>query len=434
MNKDEDKKTNRIIQLGQNLFAKFFGFENGIDITDDVAVLNRRNIVIKNIIFVSNLFYSFLLLVLSIATKRPSDLAITLVSFPMTFLVNRLLTTLITTDKTEKIKQFIAAYVASFYIFLSSVIIYARLYNTPFETVSYVLIYYSIVVISLYQDKKLLRTAFLYLFVLVTLIHIIWTYEIPAIATGLSIIDFIKTFIGTDAFGDLLLRSLVFTLFYLVVYVIVSIGQYMQDERRKELVKRRQVQNDFANIVGSLFKAVFVNDYLFVNKEHALQVQRISYKVAEDNGLSNFDLSSLSTFSIVHLRYEEVKDFVVSSHVYDEDTYNIIKTKTTLGADIIRRIELAQTADAIVRAYTENTITPERMQQIMEAQSDLDSQIIILSDIYLTLRSAKSYKRPYTHSVSVSLIDTQIGPFFIKDLKERFLKFSDELEDLYNKF
>ena len=153
INLEEEKKRKRIVnkisKLGNNLFSKFFGFEEGIDITDDVAVLHRRNVVIKNIIFISNIFYSSLLLILSLTTKKQSDWVITVISFPTTFLINKLLTTLISLDKTDKTKQLIATYVASFYIFLSSVIIYARLFDSPFETVSYILIYYSLVVISI---------------------------------------------------------------------------------------------------------------------------------------------------------------------------------------------------------------------------------------------------------------------------------------------
>ena len=61
MKLDKDKKgiSIKLKKLGNNIFSKFFGFEEGIDITDDVAVLNRRNIVIKNIIFVSK--YIFIL-------------------------------------------------------------------------------------------------------------------------------------------------------------------------------------------------------------------------------------------------------------------------------------------------------------------------------------------------------------------------------------
>lgn len=425
---------NKFKKLGNNLFSKFFGFEEGIDITNDVAVLHRRNVVIKNIIFISNLFYSSLLLILSLTTKRPSDWIITVVSFPTTFLINKLLTTLINLDKKDKTKQLIATYVASFYIFLSSVIIYARLFNTPFETVSYILIYYSIVVISLYQDKRLLQTAFIYLIVLVSLIHIIWTYNIPGNAQGQSALAFLKGFIGTDAFGDLILRTLVFTLFYLVVYVIVSIGQYMQEERKIELIKRRQVQNDFSIIVGNLFKAVFIKEYLNINKEGVYQVQKVTEKIAHFIGMNSGDIGNLSDFSVIQLKIDEVRDFNVSSHVYDEESYDLIKSKTNLGAKIIKRIELSESSEAIVRSHIENTLTEELMQMIMTSDYDLESQIILLADIYLTLRSAKSYKRPYTHNTSVELINTQITPFFDSDLKIRFKKFSSELEELYNSF
>ena len=44
-----------------SLFNEWFGFENGIDISNETQVLFRRNIVIKNIIFVSNLVYSALM-------------------------------------------------------------------------------------------------------------------------------------------------------------------------------------------------------------------------------------------------------------------------------------------------------------------------------------------------------------------------------------
>ena len=62
-----------------------------------------------------------------------------------------------------------------------------------------------------------------------TFIHLLWTYQILEY-NSLSIAEFLKSFVGSTDFGDLILRSLVFILFYLVVYVIVSIGQYMQEE------------------------------------------------------------------------------------------------------------------------------------------------------------------------------------------------------------
>ena len=62
--------------LGKGIFAKYFGFEQGVDITDDVAVLFRRNVVIKHIVFVSNLMYSIILFVLSYQQKMRSAIGL----------------------------------------------------------------------------------------------------------------------------------------------------------------------------------------------------------------------------------------------------------------------------------------------------------------------------------------------------------------------
>ena len=52
--------------MSRSVFSKFFGFEEGVDVTNDVALLVRRNIVIKNIIFVSNILYGIMLFILSL--------------------------------------------------------------------------------------------------------------------------------------------------------------------------------------------------------------------------------------------------------------------------------------------------------------------------------------------------------------------------------
>ncbi|HHW79950.1 MAG TPA: hypothetical protein GX742_03995 [Acholeplasmataceae bacterium] len=438
-NKNEVQKIHikqKIKKFGKDIFAKFFGFEQGIDITDDVAVLHRRNIVIKNIIFVSNVVYSILLFINSLTTNASNtDWAITIVAFPVTFVVNTWLTRLIKVDTKDKSKQMIATYVASFYIFLSSVLIYARLYNQGnLETVSYVLLYYALVVISLYQDKKILATSFFYMFVLMTSIHLVFTYNFLSDSEGQDMFAFLSDFVSSPQFGDLILRTIVFSLFFLVVYVIVSIGQYMQDERKSELLKRRQVQNDFSLIVGNLFQAVFINSYIFVNKEHAYQVQRVSEQIATFVGMNSAEIKNLSEYAIIHLRYEEVKDLNISESIYDDKAYEALKVKTNLGSNIVKRTEISQNCESIVRSQIESTATDEKMQAILETQRDQTSQIILLAEIYLTLRSANSYKRPFTHRRSISLIIDQIGPFFPIDLMERFEKFSDELEEIYNDF
>ena len=68
-----------------SFFKDKFGFESGIDITNDNQVLYRKNFVIKNIIFVSNLIFTFLFTLISFGDS--SNWLLTLLLFPVTFFV-----------------------------------------------------------------------------------------------------------------------------------------------------------------------------------------------------------------------------------------------------------------------------------------------------------------------------------------------------------
>src|SRR5690554_340181 len=430
-----EQKQSFLKKTGKNIFARFFGFEQGVDITDDLAVLYRRNVVIKNIIFVTNLIYSLLLFILSLSTSQRSDWAITIIVFPLTFIINRGLTALINIDNRDITKQTVAMYIASLYIYVSSILVYARLYQSDmFETVAYVLLYYAIVLISLYQDKKLLAHSFVYLFGLMTFIHLLWTYQVLTVSNNLTIPEFLIVFKDSGNLGDLILRSLVFILFYFTVYIIVSIGQYMQEERKAELIKRRQVQNDFGAIVGNLFNAVFINAYVNLNEDFAIMTSKLSNRLASFINLSEPETKNLNDFALIHLKYDDVKDFKLDTKVIDDKVYEELKAKTALGIDIVKRMEISQNVDVISRSYAESTLDDMKLKSIMSTVKDDNSQIIMLSEIYLTFRESQSYKRPYTHSETMSIIENIFEHFYKPVILDRFKKFSDEIENEYNNF
>ncbi|MCD4826896.1 MAG: hypothetical protein K8Q99_03865 [Acholeplasmataceae bacterium] len=422
--------------LGKDIFAKFFGFEQGVDITNDVAVLFRRNVVIKNIIFLSNIMYTVILIILSLSTQdRVSDWVVTVLAFPMTYVINRILKKLIHLDPEDKTKQGVAMYVSAFYIFFSAILIYARLYTHEyFETGAYILMYYAVVVISLYQEKKLLSSSFQGLLAMLTVIHLIWTYNFHGLVNGQSIIEFLPNFIRLPEFSDILLRTLLFILFYFVVYAIVSMGQYMQEERKNELIKRRQVQNDFSHIVGDLFTVVFSSSYTLMEKRHAYQVQQMSQKLADYYGLNEKEITKLNEYAMVHLQYQEIKHLLNDINTYDEKTYDILKDQTELGSRIAKRIQLAQKCEDIARAQLEDTANEKFLKEMLLIQPDIQAQIILLCDLYITMRSHRSYKRPMAHSIVLKLFQQELGHFFDYDLKERFLKFNDEFSEMYNNF
>ena len=436
MKESKIKRLLNIKGMGELIFAKFFGFEQGVDITNDVAVLYRRNVVIKNIIFISNLMYSVMLLILSLSSLgQVSDWFFTVVAFPLTYVINKLLRKLINMDPNDKTKQMVAMYVAGFYVFFSAILIYARLYQNPyFETGAYILMYYAVVVISLYQDKRVLASGFQALLALLTVIHFLWTYNIYGLASGQSIQEFIPYFIRLPEFSDILLRTILFILFYFVVYAIVSMGQYMQEERKQELIKRRQVQKDFAHIVGDLFSVVFSSSHILMDKRHAYQVQQMGEKMASYYGIKEDEIKQMNQYSMVHLEFQEIKNLDLDMQITEEKTYDQLKEKTEQGALIAKRMQLAQKCLDITRAHLEGTADEKFLQDMLVIQPEISAQIILLADLYITMRKSKPYKRPMPHSQVLKLFSNELGNYFDYDLKERFLKFHDDFAEMFNNF
>ncbi|MCF7931789.1 MAG: hypothetical protein K9K93_01345 [Acholeplasmataceae bacterium] len=422
--------------LGKQVFARFFGFEENVDITDDVAVLFRRNIVMKNIIFISNIIYSILLFVLSLSSEaQVTDWVVTVLVFPLTYVINRMLKKLIHLDARDKTKQMVAMYVAAFYIFFSSILIYARLYRIEhFETGGYILMYYAVVVISLYQERRLLSGSFQGMLALLTAIHLIWTYNLQGMVNGMTMGEFWPVFVKSNAFSDIFLRTILFILFYFVVYAIVSMGQYMQEERKKELIRRRQVQSDFTHIVGDLFSVVFSSSHTLMERRHAFQVKDMAERLANDYGLSKTKSELMSTYALIHLQFQDINALVSDKDHLTEQNYDVLKEKTELGSKIAKRLQLAQKCEDIARAHIEQTVNETFLKDMLQIQPDIESQIILMADLYITMREAKSYKRPLAHSVVMKLFQNDLHAYFDFDLKERFLKFNDEFAQMYNNF
>ena len=422
--------------LGQKIFSKFFGFEQGVDITDDVALLVRRNVVIKNIIFLSNLMYTLILLSLSLFSQSTvASWVVTVLAFPFTFIINQILKKLIHIDKEDKTKQLVAMYVAGFYMFFSSILIYARLYEIPYyETGAYILIYYALVVISLYQDRKLLSSSFTTLIILLTAIHLLWTYNLSGQAEGYTVAEFVPIFIQSESFLDIVFRTMLFVLFYFVVYAIVSMGQYMQQERKYELMRRRQVQGDFSHIVTDLFSVVFSKSDHLLDSRHAHHVKALSLKLAQDIGLTEQARVELGQYVMIHLQYQEIKDIVGSSQQISETGYQKLKEKTELGSMIAKRLQLAQKCEDIIRAHTEGANTELFVESMLLIQPETLAQVILLCDMYVTLREVKSYNRPKNHVSVMQMIEKEFYVYFETRVIERFMKFEDEYNTIFLNF
>ena len=432
----------------KKLFVKLFSklnnmlsFEKGIDITDDYQVLKRKNIVIKNIIFLSNITYTLILFLISLIASGTSNWVLTIIFVPVTFGLNRTLSKLINDSTHDKTKQQIAMYIAAFYMILSSVLIYFKL-KTQMNVegkeylglgeAGYILIYYSLLVISLYQDKKMLISISKWMLVIITIIHFVITYSIVNEEYATNLVKFIQTFFTTKEFLDILLRTLFLILFMVVLTTNVGIAQYAYLERKNEAVKRQGVQTDYSDVVNDLFSVILGMRTVSGNdRDHITVISALTSDLGRVMKLNNIELDELKKYTSIHI--EERKNLVVikKDNMTEED-YEEVRRRSEVGAKVARRLQLEQKCEDIIRTHIEGAPTKSFKNEMNNMLMDKESQIILICDCYVTMREAKSYKRPYSHKLTIDFMNHELMDYFNEDVFDKFMKNSDKVEELYN--
>jgi Response regulator containing a CheY-like receiver domain and an HD-GYP domain len=412
-------------------FSNAFGFESGIDIADDTQVLFRKNVVIKNIIFLSNLVFTIIFTFLSFGERSNIILAILLGL--VTFLVNIGLKRTIYKNPGDITTQTIASFVACFYMFLLSIVIYLKLKFGSvvyLQECGYILIYYSLAVCSFYQNKKLLRVVFEWVLVLVTILHFTVTYGIVFSEMASDIQMFFTTFFVSDEFKDILLRTILLCIFMLVLYSIVSMSGYMQEERKKELQKRREVQKDFTNVVSKIFEVTLDNSSRSEeDKQNIYLISKMAKRLSELLSLPSEECEEVENFAKIHI--EQSVNFDPSGATED-DKFELLREQTNLGSIIISRLQLERKCENIIRSTFEESNTNEFIIRMKTIQNEIHSQIILICELYTTMRSVKSYKKAYNHKLTMQYMTEQFKVYFEEDVFERFVRFKDEFEKIFD--
>ena len=422
-----------------SFFERNFSFEHGVDLNDEVEVLYRRNIVIKNIIFVSNIVYSIILLLISIGDPSNGNWLWTIIPFPLTFVINQTINKIINSEHKDLIRQQIAMYMCSFYMFLSAILVYVKLKsgtNTiAYSEAGYMLLYYSLVVISLYQDTKMLKNVFGWMFSIVTVLHFTLTHSFVSYASN-GIFSFITDLTKNHALltdlKDILFRTLVMLIFMLAIYVITAIGEKMSNERKSELTKRKDIQEDFKNVVTDLYDVLLETKVSY--DDSSGQLPLLAMMVSR--------LSSL--YGMSPQKCEEIKEYALYNKNHQlnleiggyntETQFDLLREQTSVGAIVAKRMQLSQKCENIVRAHVEGWSNTEFQVKMLNMQNNMESQIILICDMYIALRSAKSFKRPYPHKVVIEYFQSEFKIYFNDDLFERFLKFDKDFEKMYNEY
>ncbi|OHE40649.1 MAG: hypothetical protein A2Y16_06260 [Tenericutes bacterium GWF2_57_13] len=436
---------NRLVQF----FISRFSFESGVDILDETSVLYRRNLVIKNILWITNIVFMLFTIIGSEGTNISTNIIIAIVIFLVMFFTNMSIKKMIHGDPKSMQKQAMAEYMSGVYILLMAITVYIKLKLTldlsgtategffSITMAGYSLIYFALVVLALYQDSRLLSVMFKITMIAMTIIHILVLYPLYQYGDIVSLWEHIRGPVITD----LLLRTLVLVVFMIALYSTARITEDMNNKRKEELIKRRSMEKDFKSVVSDVFDVISVykrNNSELEESQKAAAVRRVAElagRLGNYLGYSPSLCKEIFDFSTIHVDKKEALSLTdyEQKDVLDEADFRKIREKTIIGSVIIKRLQLEQKGEEIVRAHFEKTADADFIKEMNSIQNNRESQVILLAEIYEILRQDRNYKRGLKHARAIDLLQLEFYPYFDSQILDRFVKYTDDFEALYYK-
>ncbi|MCK5761331.1 MAG: hypothetical protein KAH16_00380 [Candidatus Izimaplasma sp.] len=453
--------------------ADKFNFEAGVDILDDTSVLYRRNLVNKNILIVSNLVF----IVFTLIGNQNPRYAIIIVFAIIMLIINTTLKKIIHEEPRTLLKQQMAMYIGSVYILFGSFAVYMKLKlsavqftvadvlpasgtvltramieniendfiakslfamtDASIAQAGYILIYFALVVIALYQDSKLLGFLFKWVFAMLLTLHLFVLYPLYQLSGFSTFYDFLFV-TNNNVLIDIVLRTLLLIVFYIALYSSVSIGEMMNNKRKEELVKRRAMEIDFKAVVGDVFDVigVFNSNTINQSKEDAHRVAELASRLASVLGLSSNVCTEIYDYSVIYI--DRLNDLSIleyeTKEVLNERDYTVIREKTILGSIIIKRLQLNQKSEDIIRAHFEKTVESGFTERMKRVQRSQEGEIILLAEMYNILRQNRNYKNPLKHKRVIDLLKLEFKEYFEPYILDRFMKYQLEFETFYDKY
>jgi response regulator RpfG family c-di-GMP phosphodiesterase len=281
----------------------------------------------------------------------------------------------------------------------------------------------------------MLKNVFGWMFAIVTTLHFTMTHSLVDYASD-GFISFIKNITSDEVLlinlKDILFRTLVMLIFMLAIYIITAIGEKMSNERAAELNKRKDIQEDYKNVVTNLYDVLLETKVGY--DDNSVQLPLLANMVAK--------LASL--YSLSPQKCEEIVDYALYNKNHQlnltieegsvEAQFETLRQQTSIGSIVAKRMQLSQKCENIVRAHIEGWNNQEFQIKMLNMQNNIESQIILICDMYIALRSVKSYKRPYPHKHVIEYLEKEFKIYFNNDLFNRFIKFEKDFETMYNEY
>jgi len=245
------------------------------------------------------------------------------------------------------------------------------------------------------------------------------------------ILEVLRTYSATMMSG-------IFVTAGIIVFALFAIFQTMKEyraherARQEEVLRTQKAHSDSITMqmIRTFSDTIEAKDEF--NKGHANRVAFYTKLIARKLGLSEEEITRLQYAASLHdLGKIGVADTIlIKPGKLTEEEYEIIKRHTTIGADIIKGIELISYAEEAARYHHERYDGTGYPEGLKGEEIPLGARIITVADAY----DAMNTKRVYRDKLSQEMIREEIlknaGTQFDPAIANIFLNMLDDNEDI----
>lgn len=181
----------------------------------------------------------------------------------------------------------------------------------------------------------------------------------------------------------------------------------------------------------TIFRLVLASEYKDKDTgNHIDRMSRYSTHLAHIIGLSSQEIESIGYAAPMHDvgKIGIPDNIILKRGMLTESEFTIIKTHTTIGADILEnsRSSILQIAQTIALCHHEHWNGSGYPYGLSKEKIPLPARIVALSDTFDALTSKRPYKPPYPIEIASKIIQKERERHFDPELVDIFIKHLDD--------
>jgi len=207
-----------------------------------------------------------------------------------------------------------------------------------------------------------------------------------------------------------------------------EIKEHMELEVELKLKEEMMIQKKQQSEKITLLLIKTLSDTIEAKDEytrgHSKRVSEYSALIAEKMGLSNEEVSRIKYAATLHdIGKIGVPDTVLNkpSRLTDEE-YEIIKTHSTIGSDILQNVEMISYTADIARHHHERYDGKGYPDGLKGEENSLSARIVAVADAFDAMNSERIYRKPLSRAIIINEIEKNKGNQFDPDIADVFLE------------